>query len=239
MLRRRLAAPSPAFVVSLVALFFALGGASYAAGNAVLSTHPDAKADTKLVKVLARSLSVKNANELGGKPASAYVQKSAKVTGNWSCAGTAFEPASSAETYDLSGSEKFSTSGAALFRCSVDLPDGAIVTAITFGIKDNSGDNASCDMWRTNMASSIGGETLMGTVSSSGAPGPAQITTTSISAPVIDNANYTYFVQCYLVGSDNTLGLYGANVAYHVAAQHAARRIPSTKPSPSSGSSSR
>ena len=61
MLRHRLRAPSPAFVISLIALFLALGGTSYAATKVILTKHKDAKADTTLVKRLAPSLSVKHA----------------------------------------------------------------------------------------------------------------------------------------------------------------------------------
>jgi cytoskeletal protein RodZ len=61
MFRHRLRAPSPAFVISLIALFLALGGTSYAATKVTLTKHKDAKADTTLVKRLAPSLSVKHA----------------------------------------------------------------------------------------------------------------------------------------------------------------------------------
>ncbi len=61
MFRHRLRAPSPAFVISLIALFLALGGTSYAATKVILTKHKDAKADTTLVKRLAPSLSVKHA----------------------------------------------------------------------------------------------------------------------------------------------------------------------------------
>ena len=57
---KRLRAPSPAFVISMVALFLALGGSSLAASK-VITGHADKKADTKLVKKLAPSLSVKHA----------------------------------------------------------------------------------------------------------------------------------------------------------------------------------
>ena len=57
----RLRAPGPAFVISLIALFVALGGTSYAASKVILTKHKDAKADTTLVKKLAPSLSVKHA----------------------------------------------------------------------------------------------------------------------------------------------------------------------------------
>src|SRR5215471_7095456 len=89
--------------VAYLALFFALGGTAGAATTVTATTHKDAKADTKLVKNLAPSLSVKhaktadsatsaasathattadnatnaasatNAADLGGHPASAYV----------------------------------------------------------------------------------------------------------------------------------------------------------------------
>jgi len=61
MFKHRVRAPSPAFVISLIALFLALGGTSYAATKVILTKHKDAKADTTLVKRLAPSLSVKHA----------------------------------------------------------------------------------------------------------------------------------------------------------------------------------
>jgi hypothetical protein len=48
-------------VISLIALFVALGGTSLAASNVVASRHQDALADTRLVKKLAPALSVKRA----------------------------------------------------------------------------------------------------------------------------------------------------------------------------------
>src|SRR5204862_2938757 len=61
MFRHRMRAPTPAFVISLIALFLALGGTSYAATKGILTKHKDAKADTTLVKRLAPSLTVKHA----------------------------------------------------------------------------------------------------------------------------------------------------------------------------------
>jgi hypothetical protein len=58
---RRFRPPSPAFVIATVALFAALGGTSFAATKVIASTHKDKKADTKLVKKLAPTLSVKHA----------------------------------------------------------------------------------------------------------------------------------------------------------------------------------
>src|SRR5438067_1249636 len=61
MLKRRFRLPSPAVVIAMVALFAALGGTSFAATKVITAKHKDAKADTKLVKKLAPSLSVKHA----------------------------------------------------------------------------------------------------------------------------------------------------------------------------------
>ncbi len=54
--------PSPAIVISMIALALVLGGTAVAAGTA---NDPDAKADTALVKKLAPKLSVKHAKTAG------------------------------------------------------------------------------------------------------------------------------------------------------------------------------
>jgi len=55
--KRRFRLPSPALVISMIALSLVLGGTAVAA----TATHGDKKADTKLIKKLAPSLSVKHA----------------------------------------------------------------------------------------------------------------------------------------------------------------------------------
>ena len=104
MLKRRFRLPSPALVISMVTLSLVLGGTSFAATKVITAKHKDAKADTKLVKKLAPSLSVKhaktansatsatnatnadtagNATNLGGQPASAYMPNSAVQRGTF------------------------------------------------------------------------------------------------------------------------------------------------------------
>src|SRR4051794_23756662 len=61
MFKRRFRLPSPALVISMVTLSLVLGGTAFAASGVVTAKHKDAKADTKLVKKLAPSLSVKHA----------------------------------------------------------------------------------------------------------------------------------------------------------------------------------
>jgi len=58
MFKRRFRLPSPALVISMVALSLVLGGTAVAASTA---KHSDKKADTKLIKKLAPTLSVKHA----------------------------------------------------------------------------------------------------------------------------------------------------------------------------------
>lgn len=69
MFKRRLRLPSPALVISIVALVFALGGTAVAAGTAL---HADQKEDTKLVKQLAPTLSVKAAKTVGGQKITSF-----------------------------------------------------------------------------------------------------------------------------------------------------------------------
>src|SRR6266571_4093796 len=58
MFKRRFRLPSPALVISMITLSLVLGGTAVAASTA---KHGDKKADTKLIKKLAPTLSVKHA----------------------------------------------------------------------------------------------------------------------------------------------------------------------------------
>jgi hypothetical protein len=81
MFKRRFRLPSPALVISMITLTLVLGGTAVAASTA---KHSDKKADTKLIKTLAPTLSVKhaktansatsatNATNVGGHPATYY-----------------------------------------------------------------------------------------------------------------------------------------------------------------------
>jgi hypothetical protein len=59
MFKRRFRLPSPVLVISMIALSLVLGGTAVAASTA---GHADKKADTKLIKKLAPTLSVKHAS---------------------------------------------------------------------------------------------------------------------------------------------------------------------------------
>jgi hypothetical protein len=66
-MHRRLKAPSPALVISLIALFVALGGTGYAASNAVFRS-PSKAQIIKIVRAVAPKLSVKSAAGLSTLP---------------------------------------------------------------------------------------------------------------------------------------------------------------------------
>ncbi|HEY2354192.1 MAG TPA: hypothetical protein VGH79_04755 [Gaiellaceae bacterium] len=87
MFKRRLRLPSPALVISMLALSLVLGGTAIAATK---GGNPDAAADKALIKKMAPTLSVKNAKELAGKPASSYEAKSSIM---WAVVSNSGSPA--------------------------------------------------------------------------------------------------------------------------------------------------
>jgi hypothetical protein len=152
---------------------------------------------------------------------SRWVRKAAVQTGYFSCAGTGWESAFGGTIYTTSASLKYRTGGdsPAMFRCSVELPHGATVTAARFSVKDSDAvEDLLCELWRTNMVASIGTEANLASVSTSGTPGSVQIFDTSVDNALIDNANYSYFAFCEVPSSTSAAGIYGANIEYTVSA---------------------
>jgi hypothetical protein len=189
------------------------------ATNATNATNAANAAHATTATSATSATSAGNANTLGGLGPSAFVQKSEGFTRHFSCAGTAWENAFASNTYSVNNSEKYATGGSALFRCSLAIPDGAVITAANFGVVDtNATGSLSCSVWRTNMATSVGGETQLASVATTaaGTPGATRISDTTINQPTIDNDIYAYFAQCFVSGSDATVGVYGANVTYTV-----------------------
>jgi hypothetical protein len=161
---------------------------------------------------------VPDADRLDGLDATEFVRTTDTVTRHFSCAGVAFESSYSTADYSLDVALKFGEGPSpALFRCSVNIPDGATVTEVSFAVKDmHPTEDDACSMWRTNMASTIGAETAMAHgLTTSGTPADVRLTDTTIDQPVIDNGRFSYFLQCR-VGTDDSTGLYGAIVTYTV-----------------------
>ncbi len=251
----RMRRPSPATAVALVALVLSAGGTATAGvlvtsadiedgtirgadvhdqtiksrdvGNGSLSGVDVADNSLTGADVQESSLGrVPVANRLDGLDSTQFVRKTDVYTRHFSCAGTAFESSSSAAAYTLDVALKFGEGPVpALFRCSVNIPDGASVTEVSFAVKDTSAsEDDECSMWRTNMATAVGAETLMtDPLTTSGTPADVRLHDTTIEHAVIDNDRYSYFLQCR-VGTDDATGLYGAIVAYTVTARQAAGR---------------
>ena len=148
---------------------------------------------------------------------SRWVRKATVQTGYYSCAGTAWESALGSTVYDTNFSLKYRISGdPGTFRCSVEIPHGATITAVRFSVVDSDATDVTCRLDRTNMAASIGTEVHMANVSTSGSPGAVRLEDLTINSPVVDNAQYSYFAQCSVEGTTIATGVYGANIEYTV-----------------------
>src|SRR5215475_4718696 len=96
MFKRRFRLPSPALVISMVALSLVLGGTAVAASTA---KHGDKKADTKLIKKLAPTLSVKHAKTADSATTAANATNSTHATS----AGSATSATTAANATALNG----------------------------------------------------------------------------------------------------------------------------------------
>lgn len=81
----RLPKPSPALIVALVALFFALGGSAYAIGSKELSAQPRCAAGAVRGIALVTGAKV----DLSGISSSTYTQEPGIFGYRWSCTGKA------------------------------------------------------------------------------------------------------------------------------------------------------
>ena len=148
---------------------------------------------------------------------SRWVRKATVQTGYYSCAGTAWESALGSTVYDTFNSLKYRISGdIGTFRCSVEIPHGATITAVRFSVVDSDPTDVTCRLDRTNMAASIGTEVHMASATTTGTPGAVRIEDLTINSPVVDNAQYSYFAQCSVEGTTIATGVYGANIEYTV-----------------------
>jgi hypothetical protein len=161
---------------------------------------------------------VPNADRLDGLDSTQFVRKAEALTRHFSCAGTAWENGFSWHDYAVEGSLKYGEGGSPsiLFRCSVDIPDRATVTEVSFAVKDtNPSQDVQCSMWRHNLTAFGESPPMAYDVMTSDTPGDVRISETTIDHPVIDNDTFSYSVQCW-VGNDITTGVYGAIVTYTV-----------------------
>jgi hypothetical protein len=143
-----------------------------------------------------------------------------------SCWATAFHPIQSGVTYVIGDSQAlyFTGGGSTLFRCDLDLPQRAVVTALKVTEIDHTytGGMGECSLLRFNLAATSASTKLaMATVPETGfpdMPGTIQQSDTTISHATIDHQKYAYAVECDLNGSGYQAGLYGASVTYTISA---------------------
>lgn len=98
---------------------------------------------------------------------------------------------------------------------TIQIPNGATITAVTVYVTDNDGlYNLDAELVRFNMTSNII-STLGLTNATSGIPGLAAISATGLSS-VVDNSNNSYFVQLNTRQNNPNLWIRGAKVTYIV-----------------------
>jgi hypothetical protein len=105
----------------------------------------------------------------------------------------------------------------------VQLPDGAIVTSVTFYVVDNDGtyNLQPGQLWRTDAstATSYGNTTQMANVpipASSNSTLIQACTTSSITVPVIDNQNYSYYLRWGTQQANSNMRLIRVLITYTV-----------------------
>jgi hypothetical protein len=163
---------------------------------------------------------VPNADRLDGQDSTQLLRRSESFIRHFSCEGTAWENAFSwkAYTVDQSGKHGLGSFPPTLFLCSVNIPDGARVTEVSFSLKDDhAAQDDQCSMWRTDLTTVIGNSErpMADGVMTTGTPGDVRLADTTIDFPVIDNSRFAYILSCF-VGNDSETGLYGAVVTYRV-----------------------
>jgi hypothetical protein len=163
---------------------------------------------------------VPNANRLDGLNSTQLLGKAESFTHHFSCEGIAWENGLSWKDYTFAGVGKIGNGSTppTYFICSVNVPDGATVTEVSFSLEDNHAtQDAQCSMWRTDLTTVIGntGPPMAYGVMTTGTPGSVRLSDTTIDFPLIDNSRFAYFLACF-VGNDVGTVLEGATVTYTV-----------------------
>lgn len=164
----------------------------------------------------AGTVRLSNSSSVAGK-ATVFLTKSYVIKGKVACAGTAYTPYASDDTYDSSASFRYSTNGA-IMRCNLALPNRARLVQAHFAVRDSdAANNLSCEVWRTNAnGTSIGSETMLADADTAGSPGNVRINS-PVTNGVVDNDKYSYFAQCRLSSTSN-IGVWGSSFGYFIRA---------------------
>jgi hypothetical protein len=156
-----------------------------------------------------------------------------------SCAGLDFYPTDSRTEYDNAGPVRFqrdgdNPGGTGVFRCDPGLPNGAVVTKVQFtvrlvftsfyatGVGDCSLRRSGLTVTTASTAQDLAHVAFYNYATSTGA---YRLTDSTISNATVDNANFGYWLECYLSSAyqwgplaDTPSGLYGADVIYTITA---------------------
>lgn len=122
MLKRRFRLPSPALVLSMVALSIVLGGTAFAAGVTKAPKHADAKADKALIRKMAPSLGVTHA-KTADSATNATNATTAKTANVASAIGAVTYVKGKLADAPANGGSGFQESAASVARC----PSGTVV----------------------------------------------------------------------------------------------------------------
>jgi hypothetical protein len=153
-------------------------------------------------------------------PSAATVTQTRSV----SCHAFDFAPLDTATGSDYASTKRYRTgaTGSGFFVCNPGLPNRAVVTKVQFSIWDGSGSSevAFCGLYRSGLAEA-GSEAIqelaaLPATGIAGAPGFARLTDTSILNATINNTAFAYWLQCNLGQAGQSLGLYGADVAFTI-----------------------
>jgi len=152
------------------------------------------------------------------------VNGSLKVTGDiswpakvasYSLSTADFHPVSSSTTYSNGGSELYvlGPASGASFLAPLHLPQGAVITKVTFFWFDNSTINSShLRLERYNLTTNTV-EYLTSSLYSTESPAVGSLETTSITNPQVDNSTYTYWLL-YNADMSADVALRGAGIEY-------------------------
>ena len=129
--------------------------------------------------------------------------------------GEGFQPGSNVAYYNTYGNGgAYIVSGTGAMVAPVHLPQGAVVTAFRVFFYDNSASDLSVSLSRLYMTA---GYANLADVYSSGVPGYANITDTTIDYATIDNTLYPYHIYAYCSSWDGTnLRIMGALITYTI-----------------------
>jgi len=137
-----------------------------------------------------------------GLNSTAFVRSSVSVTGHWSCPAEGWRPHTSSIIWSLGANGLFLGNASTVY-CPVFLPDGAVVTAARFGVRDTTAsyEVVSCAFTRRTYAepSDPTLDTWQTAAGTGDAPFPGTTTlTVDPQDTIISNDTYAYYVECVL-----------------------------------------